>query len=46
MAGGGVTPIIDPRTHLLGGNELDAVSGDIADAFRKLLRLSKQQPAA
>ena len=46
VADGTVKPITDERTHLLGANELDAVSGDIADAFRKLLRLSKQQPAA
>ena len=46
VADGGVKPITDERTHLLGANELDAVSGDIADAFRKLLRLAKQQPAA
>ncbi|TPG64583.1 AAA family ATPase [Hymenobacter nivis] len=39
---GTVKPITDERTHLIGGNELDAVSGDISDRFRKLLRLKKQ----
>jgi predicted ATPase len=42
VADGTVTPITDERTHLIGGNELDAVSGDISDSFRKLLRLKKQ----
>ena len=42
VAGGTVKPITDDRTHLIGGNELDAVSGDISDSFRKLLRLKKQ----
>lgn len=47
VADGTVKPITDDRTHLIGGNELDAVSGDISDSFRKLLRLQKQkqQPA-
>jgi hypothetical protein len=47
VADGTVKPITDERTHLIGGNELDAVSGDISDSFRKLLRLQKQkqQPA-
>jgi predicted ATPase len=42
VADGTVKPITDERTHLIGGNELDAVSGDISDSFRKLLRLKKQ----
>ena len=42
VADGTVKPITDDRTHLIGGNELDAVSGDISDSFRKLLRLKKQ----
>jgi predicted ATPase len=42
VADGIVKPITDERTHLIGGNELDAVSGDISDSFRKLLRLKKQ----
>ncbi|MGI4835794.1 MAG: AAA family ATPase [Janthinobacterium lividum] len=47
VADGTVKPITDDRTHLIGANELDAVSGDIADSFRKLLRLQKQkQPSA
>lgn len=47
VADGTVKPITDERTHLIGGNELDAVSGDISDSFRKLLRLQKQkQPTA
>jgi len=47
VADGTVKPITDVRTHLIGANELDAVSGDIADSFRKLLRLQKQkQPSA
>jgi predicted ATPase len=47
VADGTVKPITDERTHLIGGNELDAVSGDISDSFRQLLRLQKQkqQPA-
>lgn len=44
VADGTVKPITDERTHLIGGNELDAVSGDISDSFRKLLRLQKQKP--
>jgi predicted ATPase len=43
VADGTVKPITDERTHLIGGNELDAVSGDISDSFRKLLRLQKQK---
>ncbi|MBO2012900.1 AAA family ATPase [Hymenobacter negativus] len=43
VADGTVKPITDDRTHLIGSNELDAVSGDISDSFRKLLRLQKQQ---
>jgi energy-coupling factor transporter ATP-binding protein EcfA2 len=46
VADGTVTPITDERTHLIGGNELDAVSGDISDSFRKLLRLQKQKQGA
>lgn len=46
VADGTVRPITDERTHLIGGNELDAVSGDISDSFRKLLRLQKQKPAS
>lgn len=47
VADGTVKPITDVRTHLIGANELDAISGDIADSFRKLLRLQKQkQPSA
>ena len=42
VADGTVKPITDERTHLIGGNELDSVSGDISDSFRKLLRLKKQ----
>jgi predicted ATPase len=42
VANGTVKPITDVRTHLIGSNELDAVSGDISDSFRKLLRLKKQ----
>jgi predicted ATPase len=42
VADGTVKPITDDRTHLIGSNELDAVSGDISDSFRKLLRLKKQ----
>lgn len=42
VADGTVKPITDVRTHLIGSNELDAVSGDISDSFRKLLRLKKQ----
>jgi len=42
VADGGVQPIVDERTDLIGGNELDSISGDIADSFRKLLRLQKQ----
>ncbi|GAB3635599.1 hypothetical protein GCM10027422_11890 [Hymenobacter arcticus] len=43
VADGTVKPITDERTHLIGGNELDAVSGDISDSFHKLLRLQKQK---
>lgn len=46
VADGTVKPITDERTHLIGGNELDAVSGDISDSFRKLLRLQKQKQRA
>jgi hypothetical protein len=46
VADGTVKPITDDRTHLIGSNELDAVSGDISDSFRKLLRLQKQKPQA
>lgn len=46
VADGTVKPITDERTHLIGGNELDAVSGDISDSFRQLLRLQKQKPAS
>ena len=42
VADGTVKPITDVRTHLIGTNELDAVSGDISDSFRKLLWLKKQ----
>ncbi|RIY05782.1 hypothetical protein D0T11_19805 [Hymenobacter rubripertinctus] len=42
VADGTVRSIQDERTDLIGGNELDAVSGQISDAFRKLLRLKKQ----
>ena len=42
VADGTVKPITDERTHLIGGNELDAVSGDISDSFRRLLQLKKQ----
>ena len=42
VADGTVRPITDERTHLIGGNELDAVSGDISDRFRRLLQLKKQ----
>lgn len=42
VADGTVKPITDERTHLIGGNELDSVSGDISDSFRQLLRLKKQ----
>jgi len=42
VADGTVKPITDERTHLIGGNELDSVSGDISDSFHKLLRLKKQ----
>lgn len=42
VADGRVKPFTYERTHLVGGNELDAVSGDILDGFRKLLRLKKQ----
>ena len=42
VADGTVKPITDERTHLIGGNELDSVSGDISDSFRRLLRLKKQ----
>ena len=42
VADGTVKPITDTRTHLIGGNELDAVSGDISDSFRRLLQLKKQ----
>ncbi len=45
VADGTVKPITDTRTHLIGSNELDAISGDISDSFRKLLRLQKQQAA-
>ncbi len=45
VADGTVQPITDVRTHLIGSNELDAISGDIADRFYKLLRLQKQKPA-
>jgi predicted ATP-dependent endonuclease of OLD family len=37
-----VRSIKDERTDLIGGNDLDAVSGSISDAFRSLLRLKKQ----
>ena len=43
VADGTVKPITDTRTNLIGSNELDAISGDISDSFRKLLRLQKQQ---
>jgi predicted ATPase len=46
VADGTVKPITDERTHLIGGNELDAVSGDISDSFRQLLRLQKQKSAS
>ena len=46
VADGTVKPITDTRTHLIGSNELDAVSGDISDSFRQLLRLQKQKPAS
>jgi len=39
---GTVRPIVDERTDLIGGNELDSISGEISDAFRRLLRLKKQ----
>jgi predicted ATPase len=42
VADGTVRSIQDERTDLIGGNELDAVSGHISDAFRSLLRLKKQ----
>ena len=42
VADGTVRSIQDERTDLIGGNELDAVSGNISDAFRSLLRLKKQ----
>ncbi|OWP64948.1 hypothetical protein CDA63_00905 [Hymenobacter amundsenii] len=42
VADGTVRSIQDERTDLIGGNELDAVSGNISDAFRSLLRLRKQ----
>ena len=42
VADGTVKAITDERTHLIGGNELDAVSGDISDSFRRLLQLKKQ----
>ena len=45
VADGTVKPITDTRTHLIGSNELDAISEDISDSFRKLLRLQKQQAA-
>jgi predicted ATPase len=45
VADGTVKPITDVRTHLIGNNELDAISGDIADRFYKLLQLQKQKPA-
>ena len=43
VADGTVKPITDVRTHLIGNNELDAISGDIADRFYKLLQLQKQK---
>jgi energy-coupling factor transporter ATP-binding protein EcfA2 len=46
VADGTVKPITDDRTHLIGSNELDAVSGDISDSFRQLLRLQKQKSAS
>jgi predicted ATPase len=46
VADGMVKPITDTRTHLIGSNELDAVSGDISDRFRQLLRLQKQKPTS
>lgn len=42
VADGTVRSIKDERTDLIGGNELDAVSGEISDSFRRLLRLKKQ----
>ena len=42
VADGTVKPITDERTHLIRGNELDAVSGDISNSFRRLLQLKKQ----
>jgi predicted ATPase len=42
VADGTVKPITDTRTHLIGSNELDSVSGDISDSFRRLLQLKKQ----
>ena len=38
---GGVRSIVNPELGLIDDNELDAISGDQADAFGNLIRLSK-----
>ncbi|MDB5234960.1 MAG: hypothetical protein JWR44_1953 [Hymenobacter sp.] len=41
VEGGGVQSLVDDDLGLIDNNELDALSGDAADAFDNLIRLSK-----
>ncbi|RFP67097.1 hypothetical protein D0N36_01030 [Hymenobacter lapidiphilus] len=41
VEGGGVQSLVDEDLGLIDNNELDALSGDAADAFDNLIRLSK-----
>lgn len=41
VEGGGIQSLVDEDLGLIDNNELDALSGDAADAFDNLIRLSK-----